>query len=122
MSTESLLGQYYANLKNPESLSGLLADDFRFVGGDMTKPDALVGRDAYVAVLRRLSTRFTQAKVERMFVDRDHAAVVARYDWTFPKTGVVPGSVAEIWTVRNERLQSLTIFFDTLSFDRLSRG
>jgi len=122
MNTESLLKRYYASLKSPEALEELLTEDFRFIGGDMTKPEALVGRDAYLAVLKRLSGLFSQVKLEQVFVNGNHAAVVARYDWTFPKAGLVPGSVAEIWTIRNGRLQELKIFFDTMSFDRLTKG
>lgn len=122
MSIASLLERYYARLKEPVACAELLADDFAFVGGDMTKPEPIVGRQAYVAILSRLAPLFTDVRVEQMFVDGNRAAVVARYDWTFPRAVLVPGSVAEFWTVKDDRLQQLTIFFDTGTFDRLAKG
>lgn len=122
MNTASLLERYYARLKDPEGCAELLAEDFTFVGGDMTKTEPVVGREAYVAILKRLAPRFDGVRVELMFVDGDRAAVMARYGWTFPQAGLVPGSVAEFWTVKDDRLQGLTIFFDTGTFDRLAKG
>jgi hypothetical protein len=122
MNTASLLERYYSRLKDPEACADLLAEDFTFVGGDMTKLEPVVGKEPYVAILKRLSPRFADVRIEQMFIDGNRAAVVARYGWTFPQAGLVPGSVAEFWTVKDDRLQALTIFFDTGTFDRLAKG
>ncbi len=46
MKTNQLLDQYYRGLKGAVDWEALLTDDFSFVGGDTTKPEPLVGRDA----------------------------------------------------------------------------
>ena len=122
MSTITLLNQYYANLKSPALLQDLLAEDFRFIGGDMTKPEPVVGKPVYLAIIGRLSQSFSKVEVRETFVDGERAVVLAHYDWTFPKMGIVPGSVAEFWTIKQGKLQELTIFFDTKNFDRLNQG
>jgi hypothetical protein len=41
---------------------------------------------------------------------------------TLPHAVNIQGSVAELWKAQNGKLQELTIFFDTGSFDRLAKG
>lgn len=122
MSTISLLRQYYSNMRSPAVWQDLLADDFRFIGGDMTKPEPVIGKQAYLGIVGRLSALFSSVELKQTFIDGDHAVVLAHYDWTFPKAGKVPGSVAEFWTISQGKLQELAIFFDTLNFDRLTKG
>jgi len=40
---------------------------------------------------------------------------------SFPNGWEVNGNVAEIWTAKNGKLQSLTIYFDTLTFANNSK-
>lgn len=122
MKTKELLEQYYQGLKGNVDWPSLLADDFHFIGGDMTKPEPMVGRDAYVRVLQRLEPLFSKVTVDQQFIEGDRAFVLATYLWTFPKGVEQKGSVAELWSVKDGKLKSLTIFFDTGSFDRLAKG
>jgi len=57
-------------------------------------------------------------RVKEMIVDGYRACVIGNYDYQFPNGNKVNGNVAEIWTVKDGKLASLTIFFDTLTFDR----
>ncbi len=120
MNTKTLLENYYGGLHQKHGWEAALAADFRFVGGDMTKPEPVVGRDAYVAVIVRFSRLFTAVRVDRMLVDGDQAAVYATYDYRFPSGVTLTGSVAEFWKAEGDQLAELTIFFDTLSFARLT--
>lgn len=53
-----------------------------------------------------------------MIVDGDNACVIGNYDYQFPNGEKINGDVAEIWTAKDGKLTSLTIFFDTLTFDK----
>ena len=122
MKTQELLNVYYQGLARNSGWESVLAEDFRFIGGDMTNRTPLVGRESYQRVIRRLSARYTGLRMVKAFVDGDQALVLVDYDWTFPGDVKVTGPVVERWLVENGRLQELTIYFDTLSFDRLVKG
>ena len=64
----------------------------------------------------RFSQRFESMKVKEMIVEGDKASVIGNYDFQFPNGRKINGSVAEFWTVKNGKLQSLTLYFDTLTF------
>jgi len=119
--TKALLDGYYNGLQEGGGWQDLLDRDFRFIGGDMTKPEPMVGKEAYVAVLARFSRLFTAVRVDRMFVSENEAAVLATYSYRFPSGTSLPGSVAEFWKIENGKLKELTIFFDTLTFSRLTQ-
>lgn len=122
MKTEELLDVYYQGLARKTGWDSVLAEDFRFIGGDMTKQTPTVGKEAYVMIIQRLSRAFSDVRVVKSFVDGDQALVLAQYDWTFPHAVSIKGSVAEYWKAQSGKLQELTIFFDTASFDRLAKG
>ena len=122
MSIKQLLDTYYHGLARKSGWESTIADDFRFIGGDMTKQAPAVGKEIYTKIVQGLSTRFSDVKVLKTFVDGDEAFVLAQYDWIFPNGVNITASVAESWKAKNGKLWELTIFFDTGSFDRLAKG
>jgi len=121
MTIRELLDEYYKGLAQEKGWESVLSDDFKFIGGDMTKQTPLVGRQAYIGVINRLSPLFTAVRVKEMYVENDRASVVANYDWLFPGAGKINADVAEFWKVKNGKLDALTIFFDTLSFQEFTK-
>ena len=87
----------------------------------MTKRDPIVGKEAYVQVIKRFSQLFQSMKAKEMIIQGDKACVIGNYDYLFPNGQKINGNVAEIWTIKNEKLQSLTIYFDTLTFANNSK-
>ncbi len=116
MTTREMLEFYYQGLNARSNWEPVIADDFRFVGGDMTKTAPVTGKAAYVAIIQRFSRLFAAVRAKEMIVEGDRAFVRASYDFTFPNGKTIKGEVAEIWTGRNGKLTSLTIFFDTATF------
>ena len=51
-----------------------------------------------------------------MVVEGEKASVIGNYDFQFPNGVKINGNVSENWTVKNGKLQSLTLYFDTLTF------
>ena len=82
----------------------------------MTKTEPIVGKEAYIQVIKRFSQLFQSMKVKEMIIQGDNACVIGNYDYLFPNVQKINGNVAEVWTIENEKLQSLTIYFDTLTF------
>jgi len=57
-----------------------------------------------------------------MIIQQNKACVIGNYDFKFPNGQEINGNVAERWTAKNGKLQSLTIYFDTLTFANNSKG
>jgi len=117
MTTKELLETYYKGFAEKKDWESVIADDFKFIGGDMTKTDPVAGKTAYIEVIKRFSQLFTSMRVNEMIVDGDSACVIGNYDYVFPNGKRINGNVAEIWKVKNGKLDSLSIYFDTLTFN-----
>jgi len=117
-STKQLLDLYYEGFARKSGWESVIADDFKFTGGDMTKTAPTVGKTAYIEVIKRFSRVFETMRVKEMIIDGPNACVIGSYDYIFPNGVSMNGNVAEIWKTKNGKLDSLTIYFDTLTFDR----
>lgn len=121
MKTKELLETYYKGFAQKYGWESVISDDFKFVGGDMTNTTPVVGKQAYIEIIKRFSQLFTSMRVKEMFVEDDRACVLANYDYVFPNGKNINGDVAEFWKVKDGKLNSLTIFFDTLTFDLFTK-
>ena len=116
--TKELLETYYKGFAKKEGWESVIAEDFKYVGGDMTNRVPITGKDGYVAIIGRFSRIFHEMRVKTMIVDGDNACVIGNYDYQFLNGEKINGDVVEIWTAKDGKLTSLTIFFDTLTFDK----
>jgi ketosteroid isomerase-like protein len=116
MTTTELLETYYKGFAEKKNWESVISDEFKFIGGDMTKTTPIVGKAAYIEVIKRFSQLWTTMSVKEMIVDGDSACVIGSYDFVFPNGKSIDGDVAEIWKAKDGKLASLTIFFDTLTF------
>lgn len=114
--TKKLLETYYKGFAEKANWESVIADDFEYVGGDMNNIQPVVGRQAYIEIIKRFSQRFDSMRVKEMVVEDDKASVIGNYDFIFPNGIKINGNVSENWTVENGKLKSLTLYFDTLTF------
>ena len=114
--TRQILDLYYKGFAEKANWESVIADDFEYVGGDMNNIKPVVGKQAYIEIIRRFSQRFTAMRVKQMIVEGNKASVIGNYDFQFPNGVKINGNVSENWTVENGKLQSLTLYFDTLTF------
>jgi len=117
-STKQLLETYYKGFAKKEGWESVISDDFKYSGGDITKTTPAAGKAAYIEVIKRFSRVFETMRVKEMIVEGESACVIGNYDFTFPNGVAMNGDVAELWKAKNGKLDSLTIFFDTLTFDK----
>ena len=115
-STRQLLEAYYKGFAEKSNWEDTIADDFQYIGGDMINTTPVIGKQAYLEIIKRFSQRFDSMRVQQMIVEGDKASVIGNYDFQFPNGRKINGNVSELWTARNGKLQSLTLFFDTLTF------
>lgn len=114
--TRQLLETYYLGFAEKTNWEHTIADNFQYVGGDMNNTQPVVGKQAYVEIIKRFSQRFQSMRVKQMIIEDDRASVIANYDFQFPNGQKINSNVSENWTVKNGKLQSLTLYFDTLTF------
>jgi ketosteroid isomerase-like protein len=114
--TRQLLEIYYKGFAEKANWESVIADDFEYVGGDMSNIRSVVGKQAYIEIIKRFSQRFEAMSVKQMIIEGDRASVIGNYDFQFPNGYKINGNVAEFWKVKNGKLQSLTLYFDTLTF------
>jgi ketosteroid isomerase-like protein len=114
--TKQLLETYYKGFAAKANWETTIADDFEYVGGDMTHTEPIVGKQAYIEIIKRFSQRFESMSVKQMVIEGDKASVIGNYDFQFPNGKKINGNVSEHWTVKDGKLQSLTLYFDTLTF------
>ena len=121
MTTKELLEIYYDGFAQKIGWDSVISDDFKFIGGDMTKTTPIVGKQAYIEIIKRFSQLFTNMRIKEMLVEGNTACVIGNYDYVFPGGKKINGDVAEIWKAKNGKLDSLTIFFNTLNFNLLTK-
>lgn len=121
MTTKALLDTYYKGFAAKSNWESVISDDFKFFAGDMTKPDPVTGKAAYIQIIKRFSQLFTAMRVKEVMIADDRAYVLANYDYVFPGGKAINGDVVELWKVKEGKLDALTIFFDTLTFERLTK-
>ncbi len=115
---KELLETYYKGFAQKKNWEYVISDDFRYTGGDMTNTTPLIGKAAYIKVIERFSRVFQNMQVKEMIIEGEKACVIGNYDFRFPNGVTLNGNVAEIWTAKNGKLDSLRIYFDTLTFDK----
>lgn len=113
--TKELLETYYNGFAEKSGWEHTLSEDFQYTGGGM-EDTPIVGKQAYLEIIKRFSQRFTAMHISQMIVEDDKACVIGNYDFIFPNGKKVNGNVAEIWTAKDGKLNSLRLFFDTLTF------
>jgi len=114
--TRQLLETYYKGFSQKANWESVIADDFEYIGGDMNNIQPIIGKQAYIEIIKRFSQRFEKMSVKQMLIEGDKASVIGNYDFIFPNGVKINGNVSENWTVKNDKLQSLTLYFDTLTF------
>ena len=66
--TKQLLYNYYKGFAAKANWEDNIADDFQYVGGDMNNIQPVVGKQAYVEIIKRFSQRFKTMRVKQMIV------------------------------------------------------
>ncbi|MEJ2616827.1 MAG: hypothetical protein P8Z35_17875, partial [Ignavibacteriaceae bacterium] len=84
MNIKEILDIYYRGFSEKSGWEEVIADDFKFVGGDMTKTVPVNGKSAYIEVINKFSKLFKSMRVKEMIIDGDSACVIGNYDYEFP--------------------------------------
>jgi len=90
----------------------LLSDNFLLTGAVAKETR---GREAYVNL--GFWKLVKGLRVKDMIVEGESAFALVGYDLVSPKGSPFSSDVAEFWRVKNGRLDSIAIYFDTAAFN-----
>jgi hypothetical protein len=111
--TSDLVNAYYEGIARKDGWQQPLSDSLRFVspGGKVTE-----GKAAYVEANSRFLSAVRLAQRKEMLTDGDTACVWMSYEIVSPRGKQTTLDALEIWTAKDSRLASLTIYFDAAAF------
>ncbi|HTE45416.1 MAG TPA: nuclear transport factor 2 family protein [Gemmatimonadaceae bacterium] len=118
MSTRETIERYFDCLREKKQWEAFIADDIAFT--NFTSPvKTVAGRDAYLQATKRFYSTIASVEVRDLLVDGDRACALTRYELRPPNGAAAFASdVAEIFSVANDKIASLSIYFDTAPFPK----
>ena len=117
MTTRDTINGYFDSLKRKERWERFLADDMVFTG--FTSPIRRVaGRAAFLEATKRFYAMITAVEVKGLVVEGNRACGLTRYELQPPGGAAFESHVAEVFEVRDGRIGSFDIYFDTAPYPK----
>lgn len=116
VTTRNIIESYFKALEDRKGWDSLLTDDVVF--SSFTIPNKqIAGKHAYIDATRRFFSMIQSFEVRGLIVEGSKACALTRYQLQGPH-GVFQSDVAEIYSVRGEKIDSLGIYFDSAPFPK----
>jgi hypothetical protein len=111
--TKEILNRYYDGLATRGDWHSMLSEEILLTGtiAKESKGKELFVNNNFFKMVRGL-------KVKDMIVEDNKACAVISYDLVSPKGNAFKSEVAEIWKMKESKLESLAIYFDTAAFQK----
>jgi ketosteroid isomerase-like protein len=111
--TQETIKSYYDGIKRKAGWQDLVSDGIVFAG---TGVKASKGKAAYVEGTNQFLRAVKDSQVRETIVEGERACVIMHYDLLSPKGNRASSDVAEVLTVKDGKIESSTIYFDTAAF------
>lgn len=116
MVTRSTVEAYFDRLKHKADWESLLAEDMTFTS--YASPiKKLQGKGAFVSATQRFYASILSVEVGKLLVDGHNACVTTRYQLQ-TRGSAFQSDVAELFEVRDGKITSFGIYFDTAPFPK----
>ena len=117
MTTKETIEGYFGCLREKAGWEAFLSDDVAFTS--YTSPIKRVsGRAAYLEATRRFFASIAAVEVRAVIVDGPRACALTRYRIQTPGGPAFDSDVAEVFAVRDGKISSLEIYFDSAPFPK----
>ena len=117
MTTRETIQNYFDRLEQKQDWSACLSNDMTFTS--FTAPiKRITGRVAYVESTKRFYSMIRALEIKDLVVDGHRACALTRYELQPPAGPAFGSDVAEIFDVRDGRIASLEIYFDSSPFPK----
>jgi ketosteroid isomerase-like protein len=115
--TRATVDRYFAQLRAREDWTPLLSPEMFFIS--RASPERRIdGRDAYVQATKRFFAMIADVEVRDLLVDGNKACALTRYRLRQPSGAEFQSDVAEVFSVRDGKIDSLAIYFDTSPYPK----
>ena len=116
MSTREIVNRYFEELARKGQWESFLADDLRFTS--LTSPvNDVKGKAAYLDSTRRFFSMVMSVELRDLVIEGAKACALTRYQLQSP-SGKFQSDVAELFTVKNGKIDTFAIYFDTAPFPK----
>ena len=118
-STKEIIQQYYDAINQKGDWQSLISDDIDFTGpGPITH-----SKKEYVDATNRFLKVVRSLKINEFIVEDNKACITVEYNLQSPKGNTSSCEVAEVLMVKDSKINSSCIFFDTAAFrDFIAQG
>jgi ketosteroid isomerase-like protein len=117
MGTKEVIQDYFGKLKQKTGWDALLGDDMVFTSfANPTKE--LKGKQVYLQSTKRFFSMMISVEVRDLLVEGEKACALTRYELKPPGGASFRSDVAEIFTVRNGRIDFFGIYFDASPYPK----
>jgi ketosteroid isomerase-like protein len=117
MSTSDVLRRYFEALAQKGSWQSFLGDGLRFTSYTSPRKE-LTGKAAYLESTKRFFSMVVSLEVRDLLVQGEKACALTRYQLESPSGKRFESDVAELFTVRNGKIETFGIYFDTAPFPK----
>ena len=117
MTTRDIIQNYFDSLKQKSGWEAFLADEMTFTSF-VSPIKRVAGKGAYLEATKRFFSMITAVEVKNLIVDGDRACALTRYELQSPGGPVFDSHVAEVFGVRDGKIASLDIYFDSAPFSK----
>ena len=118
MSTKNTVEGYFIALKQGKGWETFLSDDGMMFTSFTSPVKQVTGKAAYLEATKRFYTMIISVQVRDLIVEADKACALNSYELQPPAGNRFTSDVAEIFTVRNGKIDSLAIYFDRSPFPK----
>ena len=117
MSTRDTVERYFGALKQKQGWESFLADDLTFTS--LISPVKQVhGKAAYLEATKRFYGSIETVELRKLIVEGENACAVTHYRLRSPQGSPFEADVAEILTVKGEKIRGFDICFDSAAFPK----
>jgi ketosteroid isomerase-like protein len=117
MTTRDTIRGYFSNLKQKEGWDSFLSEDMTFTSFTGSGKH-VTGRAAYLESTKRFYSMITALEVRDLLVDGQKACALTRYELQPPVGPAFASDVAEVFEVRDGKITSFDIYFDSSPFPK----
>lgn len=115
MTTKETIESDFAALKSGEGWERHLAEDMEFIRHTAPVKE-VAGRDAYLESTQGFYQMIDTVEIRHVMADGDRACALTQYRLRPPVGEPFTSDVAEFFTVRDHKIQTFSIYFDTAPY------
>ena len=110
--TEKSVRAFFATFGTEQDWQSLVAEDILF----KSPMDEIKGKDQFITLDQGFRQLVQQATVEWVITEEDQASALVNYDMALPTGDQFNITFSEIIRVRDAKMASIQVFFDTAKF------